>query len=241
VPLLVHGIIEADASNASASGGVVTEDDDLVVVVHGAVAAVVRETPDHEVLPSRQNLLAHTRVLEVLASGTTVLPMRFGMVAADEAELLDGFLAPQGEALLAVLQRLRGHAELRLRGRYDEESVLREVVAADPGLARLRGRRSTDAKMQLGERVVAGIEARREQDLQRVIGWLGPHVAGVVAGNVAEPLDAFSLSLLVSQAGMDEFDRALDELGRAVAPALALELVGPIPPFTFTTVEGSGG
>jgi hypothetical protein len=239
MPLLVHGIIEASASDAMVPMELGEDGVHLVRSEH--LAAVVRHVETGEVLPSRQNLLAHTRVLEALASGTTVLPMRFGMVVADEAELLDGFLAPQGEALLAVLGRLRGHAELRLRGRYDEEAVLREVVAADPGLERLRGRRSTDAKLQLGERVVAGIEARREQDLQRVLEWLGPHVAGVVAGSVAEPLDAFSLSLLVSQAGMDEFDRALDELGRTVAPALALELVGPIPPFSFTTVEGPGG
>jgi hypothetical protein len=190
------------------------------------------------VLPSRANLLAHTKVLESLATEATVLPMRFGMVVADEQELVDGYLSPQQDALAAALERLRGHVELRLRGRYDEEAVLREVVAADPGLARLRGRSGVEARMQLGERVVAGIEARRERDLDRLVDR-SAHVAGLVAGSVAEPLDAFSLSLLVAEDGMDAFDRALDELGEAVAPALSLELVGPVPPFSFTTPEGA--
>jgi hypothetical protein len=237
MPLLVHGVLDATALGTSASP--LPSDDDLDVVVHGAVAAVVRTTDDHEVLPSRANLLAHTKVLESLAAEVTVLPMRFGMVVADEQELIDGYLSPQQAALAAALERLRGHVELRLRGRYDEEAVLREVVAADPGLARLRGRAGVEARMQLGERVVAGIEARRDRDLDRVVEMLGPHVAGLVAGSVAEPLDAFSLSLLVAEDGMDAFDRALDELGEAVAPALALELVGPVPPFSFTTPEGA--
>jgi hypothetical protein len=238
VPLLVHGIIEADASHASASSAV-TSDGDVDVVVHRSVAAVVRDTPDDEVLPSRANLLAHTGVLEDLATATTVLPMRFGMVVDDETQLVEGYLAPQHDALVAALERLRGHVELRLRGRYEEDEVLREVIAADPGVTRLRGRRGVEAQMQLGERVVAGIEARRDRDLDRVIEALGPHVAGVVAGSVAEPLDAFSLSLLVAGDAREAFDDALDLLGEEVAPALALELVGPVPPFSFTVAEGA--
>jgi hypothetical protein len=238
VPLLVHGIIEASASDAPASSPL-SGDDQLASVRHEGLEAVVRPTESFDILPSRANLLAHTRVLEALAAETTALPMRFGMVVADEASLVEDYLAPQRDALLAALDRLRGHVELRLRGRYDEDEVVRDVVAADPAIARLRGQGGMEAQMQLGERIVAGIEARRDQDLARVTEQLGPHVAGVVAGSVAEPLDAFSLSLLVSEARMAAFDAALDELGRAVAPALALELVGPVPPLSFTAAEGA--
>lgn len=231
MPLLIHGIVDADAA--------VPSDLDARSVVHGATAAIVRATPDHDVLPSRANLLAHTRVLESLAEHATVLPMRFGMVVDDDEALVEGYLAPQQDDLVAALGRLRGHVELRLRGRYDEEAVLREIVAADPGLARLKGRRSMDAKVRLGERIVGALEHRREQDLDRVVEALGPHVAGVVPGAVAEPLDAFSLSLLVAEDGMAGFDLAVDDLGLQVAPALALELVGPVPPFSFTVPEGA--
>lgn len=234
MPLLIHGIIDADASASST----VPPDEGVDLVVHGATAAIVRSTPDHEVLPSRANLLAHTRVLESLAPATTVLPMRFGMVVDDEQVLVEDYLAPHQDDLVAALERLRGHVELRLRGRYDEEAVLREVVAADPGLARLKGRRSMDARMRLGERIVGALERRREDDLDRVVDALRTHVAGVVAGGVAEPLDAFSLSLLVAEDAMAGFDDAVDELGREVAPALVLELVGPVPPFSFTVPEG---
>jgi hypothetical protein len=237
VPLLVHGIIEASASDAPASTPL-SEDPEVTFVRHRDLAAVVRPTDRQEVLPSRANLLTHTRSLEALAE-LSVLPMRFGMVAADEDDLVEGYLEPLHDDLRAVLERLRGHVELRLRGRYVEEDVLREVMAADPALTRLRGRQGMEAKMALGERVVAGIQARREQDLERVIDAIGPHVAGVVPGSVSEPLDALSLSLLVPQDGMDAFDRALDDLGRVVAPALTLELVGPIPPFSFATPEGA--
>jgi hypothetical protein len=238
VPLLVHGIIEASASPDAPASSASAEVEGTSAVRYEAVTAVVTTTDASEVLPSRGNLLGHTRVLEQLAKETTVLPMRFGMVAQDETDLIERYLAPQQAALVAALERLRGHVELRLRGRYDEDEVLRAVAAADPGIARLQGSASVDARLRLGERIVAGIEVRRERDLERLTDALGPYVAGVVAGSVAEPLDAFSLSLLVPEDGMDAFDRALDELGRTVAPVLALELVGPVPPFSFTAPEG---
>lgn len=234
MPLQVHGVIAADASASEA-----LPHQEIELVHHGATAAIVRWVPHDEMLPSRSNLLEHTRVLESLTSTTTVLPMRFGMVVDDEEALVDGYLAPQQDHLVTALERLRGHVELRLRGRYEEQAVLRELVAADPGIARLQGRQTMDARMRLGERVVGALEQRRERDLEGVVAALRPHVAGIVAGGVAEPLDAFALSLLVSEDAMADFDAAVDELGRALAPALALELVGPVPPFSFTVPEGA--
>lgn len=234
MPLLIHGIVDADTPAST----VRAHDEALDLVVHGATAAVVRPTPHHEVLPSRANLLEHTGVLESLVTTTTVLPMRFGTVVDDEQGLVDGYLEPQQDDLVAVLERLRDHVELRLRGRYDEEAVLREIVAENPAFARLKGRRSMDARMRLGEGIVGALEQRRERDLDRVIDHLRTQVTGIVAGGVAEPLDAFSLSLLVAQDAMAGFDDAVDELGEALAPAVALELVGPVPPFSFTAPEG---
>lgn len=235
MPLLIHGIIEADQRDPVS----LAADDEVEGVGHGRLAAIVRPTPDAEVLPSRANLLAHTRVLEALATETTVLPMRFGMVADDGPSLIEEFLAPQEGELLAAIHRLHGHVELRLRGQYDEDAVVREVLAADPDAARLRRRTGTDAKMQLGERIVAGIDARRQRDVDLVVASLTPYVRGIVANGIAEPLDAFSLSLLVPRDGMEGFDDAVDGLGQELAPALALELIGPVPPFSFAVSEGA--
>lgn len=236
MPLLVHGITEVDAEEASASS-VRVGDEELGVVRERGLAAIVRAIDDPEVLPSRANLLAHTRVLEELARTATVLPMRFGTVAPDERTLVADFLVPQHDQLVATLDRLRGHVELRLRGRYDEDALLRELVAADPGIARGRGRGGVDAQLALGERIVATIAARRERDLQQVVEVLEPHVAGIVPGGLGDPLDALSLSLLVPSERGEAFDADLDELGRRLAPALSLELVGPVPPLSFTAVE----
>jgi hypothetical protein len=234
VPLLLHGVVESRAvdpltARLSAEG--------VQLPTHRQLAALVSSNPASEALPSRANLLAHTRILESATLEVTVVPMRFGIVVEHVEALVETLLEPQHDALLDSLRQLEGHVELRLRGSYDEEAVIRDVLDADRRAARLRGRGGMEAKMELGERIVAGIEARRGQDVERVTQALRSHVSGVVANSASQPLDAFDLSLLVARDRMPEFDAQVDELGRALAPTVALELVGPLPPFSFTLAE----
>ena len=232
MPLLVHGIGREVPST--------TEDDgppSFDTVVDGPLVGLVSETPDEEVMPTRANLLHHTQVLERASDHTTVLPMRFGVGVRDDDTLVRDFLTPQREQLLEDLDRLEGHVEMRLRGAYEEAAVIREILDEDPRAARLRGQRGTDAKMELGERSVAGIERRRTRDAARVQATLRPHVAAATEAAVAQPLDAFSTSCLVAERDRDAFERAVDELGAELAPVVRLELVGPVPPFSFA--EGS--
>jgi hypothetical protein len=203
-------------------------------VTEGDLVALVSELEADEVLPTRANLLHHTRVLEHVGAETAVLPMRFGVVVPHLQALVDDFLTPERDRLVATLERLDGHVELRLRGRYREDEVIREVLEHDRRAAQLRGRRGTDARIELGERVVAGIEQRREQHLERVEEALRPHVAAMTNGAVADPLDTLNLSCLVPDTARADFEEAVDELGAALAPVVEFELVGPLPPFTFT-------
>jgi hypothetical protein len=232
VAYLVHGIARALPSGA-------TSDLDVTTIEHHPLVALVTATEDEEALPTRANLLQHTRVLEQVGAHATVVPMRFGVLVPDAEALVDDYLEPQREQLLSALDRLEGHTELRLRGRYDEAEVIREVLEHDPRAARLRGRHDTDAKMELGERIVAGIDARRDADRDRARAALLPHAAAVADSGTSEPLDAFSLSFLVAENDDGAFDGAVDALGEELAPVIALELVGPVPPFSFATDEAS--
>lgn len=206
----------------------------IETVVDGELVGVASRIEGDEALPTRANLLHHTQVLEHLAEHTTVLPMRFGVVVPHLDAIVDDFLHPERERLRETLDRLEGHVELRLRGRYEEPHVIRAVLDADPVAERLRGRRSTEAKMELGERIVAGIDRRREHDTAQVREALRPYVAGVSEGAITVPLDAFSLSFLVSTAGRPDFEEAVDRVAGSLAPLVQFELVGPLPPFSFT-------
>jgi hypothetical protein len=233
VNLLVHGVVEASSKRALASSDLPGATPGVELISHHELAALVTPTPDDEVLPSRANLLHHTRVLETAGARTTVVPMRFGVLVPEPELLVRDYLAPRYDDLLVTLDRLRGHVELRLRARYVEHAVIAAVLAADPKAARLRGRTTFDAKMELGERIVAGIEQRRQSDLAWASDALRDHAADVAPGDATGPLDAFLLSFLVADTDRQAFEARIDRLGHEFAPVIELELVGPVPPFSF--------
>ncbi|QBI18686.1 GvpL/GvpF family gas vesicle protein [Egibacter rhizosphaerae] len=230
MPYLVHGVSRKLQTTPAT-------DLDVETVRHGPLVALVSPTPDEEALPTRANLLQHTRALERVGEHATVVPMRFGVVVPDLDTLANDYLAPQREQLLATLDRLDGHVELRLRGHYDEAKVIAGILRQDPRAAHLHGRTETDAKIELGERIVAGIDARRGADRHHARAALAPYPAAVVDSGTTETLDAFSLSFLVGRTAREPFDRAVDALGEELAPVIGLELVGPVPPFSFVTEE----
>ncbi len=69
----------------------------LRLIASGSAAALVSELPVDEVRFGREEAMTHARVLENALSRGTVLPMRFGVVVAD-----------QDEVRARVLERPRG-------------------------------------------------------------------------------------------------------------------------------------
>lgn len=233
VPLVVHGFLPSGAADRLRA----PLDDRFAAgtVRHRHVVALVTSTDDDEVLPTREQLLRHIRVLEEAAQGTTVVPTRFGVVVPDADTLVATYLRPHHDTLVERIRRLDGQVELRLRGRFDEEETLRRILASDRRAARLRGRPGLSSRIELGERVAAAIERLRERDARRGVAALRPHVTDLAAVRVSGPLDAFALSLLVDGRELDDLDGAIDGLGEELAPSVELELVGPMPAFSFTT------
>lgn len=235
MPVQVHGVLRADdgagldPADLSAAAGTPVRD----VAGHG-LAALVTDVVDDEVLPSRANLLAHTRLLEHVAGQATVLPMRFGVVVPDDQVVVDEHLAPRADELQASLQRLAQRVEVRVTARYVEDEIIARVLSDDRRLASLRGRDDTDAQIRLGEGIAARIDERRARDAPRIVDQLTPHAVDVSHGVAVGALDVVSASFLVDRSHDDDFQGAVDALRATLDSPIMLEVVGPLPPFSFT-------
>jgi hypothetical protein len=235
--VIVHGIAAADAVSALSDHQLAEVAERPVrTVSSGALAALVSDVPGEQALPSRANLLAHTRLLELVAGQSTVLPMRFGVVAPDDAAIRDEYLSARQEPLTEALDHVEGCVELRVRARYAEDEVIRAVLAHDRAAARLRERQDVAAKIRLGERIANGIDARRVHDAATLHAALAPHAIRVADSDAPGALDVLAASFLVERDAVDGFERALSELAAEMEPIVTLQLVGPLPPFSFSEV-----
>jgi hypothetical protein len=237
----VYGIVASTARVPERSG---IEDAPLELISSGAIAALVSDVAG-ELKMGRDAMTAHARVLEEAHAEeahalATVLPMRFGVVMDDGDAVRRDLLDAHGEELVKQLTEFTEKVELKLRAMYEEETLLREVVREDRGVAALRAGlrgQSEDAtyyaRIRLGELIASAIERKRGVDAEEILAALSPLALAV---DVAEPSHeriALGASFLVEQSRLEEFDAAVDRVGETQAGRMRLRYTGPLPPHSF--------
>jgi hypothetical protein len=229
----VHGVLSA----AEPAG----EDCAARRIAHRELAALVTDVSEPRATDA---LRTHWRVLEAAGTTATVLPVRFGTAMADEQAVVDGFLAPRYDGLSSALSQLAGKVQLTVKGFYDEESLLRGVVASSPAIAKLQARvkampeaASYYERIRLGELVAAEVGRARERDSAHVREALAPLAVETSEEAPGSVETAVNLAFLVERSRIDEFSQAVARLGEELAGRMSLRYVGPLPPYSFTTED----
>ena len=243
MPQYVYGIIEAGAAAPRARG---IAGAPLRVVRSEDAAALVSEIAGDHVRLGREEVLVHARVLERALARGPVLPMRFGVVMSDPEEVRTRLLDEHGPELRAQLTELTGKVEIRIRGTYEEDSLLREVVREHPEIASLRqavSGESDDAtyygRIRLGELVAGAVERRREHDAQTIVDALAPAALAVQLSDLSHERVVVQASFLVERERLPEFDALLDDIAGEYGGRIRFKYVGPLPPHSFVELAGS--
>ena len=243
MPHYVYGIVEADAKPPAVRG---IANARLKLVGGDGVAALVSDLPADELQLGREEMLTHARVLEKALSRGTVLPMRFGVVMSDQDEIRERLLNDHAADLSVQLSEFEGKVEVRIRAVYDEDALLREVIRGDPKIAALRRSMSGQsedatyyARIELGERVAAAVERKRERDAGEIIDSLSAAALAVDEGKTGHERVAVNASFLVERARLKEFNKILDAIAEAHAGGIRFKYTGPLPPHSFVELAGS--
>jgi hypothetical protein len=243
VAVYVYGIVSEDAEPPKGTG---IAGAPLQLIATRGAAALVSELSDDELRFGREAAMTHARVLEDALTRGTVLPMRFGVVVADADEVRERVLGSHADELTAQLEQLKDKVELAVRATYEEEALMREIVASHPEIARrrehLRGL-PTDAtyydRIGLGELVAQAVERTRENDANTMLEVLSPLALAVEIGQPSHERVALSASFLVERARLEPFDTALEDLAKANAGRMRVKLTGPLPPHSFVQLAGA--
>lgn len=213
----------------------------VVTIAAGRVAAVASEAALERPPGRGAEILGYHAVLDALVeSAVPVAPVRFGSFVPDEAGIVEEFLGPDEDYFVDLLERLAGKAQFRLQARYDEQRLLREIVASDDEIARLRDRTRalpeesvTAEHVRLGELVAGAVERRRDADadslLADVLPWAEAYLARAVSG--LEPV--CDVALLVADEQVQQLEVRLERLAEELHGRMTLRLTGPTAPYDF--------
>jgi hypothetical protein len=238
----VYGLARADAElpqdlvGLGPSGKVST-------VVHGDVAAIVSDVPGDRPLGTRDDLIAHETVVDTVAASTAVLPMRFPAVVEEEG-VVEELLAPHHDRFVAALDELEGRVQYTLKGRYEQDVVLREVLTEHPEIAELQAEirdlpedATYHQRIRLGELVVGALEERRDDEAEQVVQRLEPYAVSVVVRDPGQPDDVVHAAFLVERERQQEFEDAVEEVGAELHERVRFRLLGPLAPYDFVPAD----
>jgi hypothetical protein len=245
--LYVYGIIPSADRIIFDEAGMDDDHDEVHTLPCGALGAVVSATPVASFAGMKRDeaaryLVAHQRVVEVVMQHFTVLPAKFGTVLPDEGAAVR--MLQQGEAAFrAALARCSGLVQMEVVALWD----LREVFAhigQDPRLtdikARIAGKPAEDTaadRVEAGQLVKTLLEDRRAELADRLVAPLAAAGVDHVVNPVLEDSMVANVGLLLDHAGQQALDRKLADLDRAFGGRLTFRCVGPLPPYSFATVE----
>lgn len=209
------------------------------------LAALVSDVDVDKPLGRPGDLMAHESVLDPTAGSVPVLPLRFGAVVTSDEAVASELLEPHYDEFAQALRELDGHAEYVVRGRYAEDAVLREILAANKQAAALsedvRGAdpdATRDARIRLGELINEAMAAMRERDTRTLGEAVADHVAASVVRQPTHELDAVYSAFLVDSAKVSALGEALQRLARDWDQRVDLRLMGPLAPYDFVATAG---
>lgn len=237
----IYGVAAASACRPISTRGV--EAARVRLVEHDGLAALVSDIRADQLTAARE-VRAHWRVLDEASEHATVLPVRFGTVMESEDAVRERLLEPNAERLQVLLRELDGRVQLVLKGEYDEQRLMSDVVRQSSAIADLRDRlRSVPGeaayyeRIRLGELVADHVAHRRAEDTRIALETLEPLSVAAREEQITNSDAAFNIAFLVDRAGLEAFNQGVRELAGELGERIALRYVGPLPPYSFADIE----
>ncbi len=213
-------------------------------VSYGDLAAIVGDCSKSRVDVTRENLLAHERVVQEAMARSDVVPVAFGMVAASDDEVRLKLLDRGAEAIHEALEYVRGCVQLNLKVFWKREVLFSEIAAESREIRELRdyiAGKAEDAtyyeRIRLGELTAKAIEVKSDEEAQPILDELEPLAADAQTEPNTSEVQILNGAFLVEKSTVPDFDAKVQELGDAQADRLIFRYVGPLPPYNFADVD----
>lgn len=236
----VYCIIGSNLSRNFGPMGIGGRGDEVTTIFCEGLSAVVSNTSMTRYTLSRENLLAHQKVIEEVMKEFTVLPVRFCSIAESAGEIRN-LLGKRHHELKNLLRDMDGKIELGLKCLWKNMKVIYKEIAkvmpdaCSPG----RGRQ---AKLSLNEQIEAGklvekaLEKKKEEEAELVLSHLRRSVYDIALGKLLTETMFLNAAFLVDKAREMEFDNLVDELDKKYKERIQFKYVGPVPPYNFVNV-----
>lgn len=254
----IYGVISGGAAESFPLEGVVQFDADLAedsaaverayTVSWRDISAVVTDAPvvDYTAMPKdslARLLVRHQQVIEKVMATHTIVPLRLGTCADSDAHVRR-ILASGQKTIRDTLQKAQDVVEIDVTATIcDFGSFLRDVSQLPP-VVQLRqsflhkpGGVTVEDQVKIGMIVKQCADRERQRMSQQIGAALAPLTGECKAHDLMDDKMVLNSAFLIGQDRQEDFDRRVEDLNAQFENRLDFRCVGPLPPYSFYTLE----
>ncbi len=243
-----HGInIQAEGFSFTDKGAKFSNS--VYTIPHQDITAVVSDSEIRNYLQLPRDVLAkfllrHQKIIEnIMNSGLSVIPMKLGTYARNEAEIK--FILNKGYTLIQnIFQKVNGKIEIDVVASWNDfASVLKEIGEEKEikeykeKLLAATQKITVDDKMKIGFMMKKALDEKREKYASRIHNVLKGRCYDLKKHELMDDKMVINTAFLIDKAREKEFGRAIVELNHEFEEMLNFRCVGPLPSYSFYTLE----
>jgi len=263
----IYGIINSDAKEIFDLDKIVSLDDiypsrtpaevvesseshnKAYTVVFQDISAVVSdlEVVDYSHMPKdtlARLLVSHQQLIEKVMAKHTIIPMRLGTFAGSDEEARK-ILAKGYKTIKDILARSENCIEMDIVATLDDfNSFLREEVSeADEikqfkqSLIGKKGGVTIDDQMRVGVLVKRYLDKKKAEYADQIQNALSEIAQNFKAHDLMDDTMVLNTAFLMDKNKQKDFEQKLDQINNRFEEKLNFRCVGPLPPYSFYTLE----
>jgi hypothetical protein len=207
------------------------------------LAMVISAHPLAKLVVSRDNILAHEKVIEEVMKEHTVLPVRFCTIASS-ADEIRSLLFNRYREFKNLLTDMDHKVELGVKGLWkDMDIIFREIAEESKEIKKIRRmpkgdvqRENIQASIEVGKLVEAALKHKKAEDAERIVAALKTSAFDYKLNTTIGDGMFMNGSFLVSKGREKEFDNVMEEVSDAYKERIWFLYAGPWPPYNFVNI-----
>lgn len=218
--------------------------DEVLTIGYDDLSIVVSNHLMTKFVVSRENILAHEKVIEeVMKEFDSVLPVRFGTIASNADEIRN-LLDRRYREFKNLLRDMDHKIELGVKGIWKNmDAIFKEIVEENKGIKSAKEKilnnntgKKILTKMEVGKMVEDALKKKKEKETERFINILRKASIDYRLNKAIGDEMFMNAAFLVDKGREKEFDNIMDELSDEYKERIKFMYAGPLPVFNFAHI-----
>jgi len=240
----LYCIIGANEGRNFGPTGIGNRDDIVSTIGYRDLSGVISNSPMTRYVISRENLMAHEKVIEKVMQDYTVLPVRFCTIASS-AEEIRNLLRKRYVEFKNLLRDIDNKIEVGIKALWkDINAIFGEITKENEKVRQLKekiGPKSPSSqtytnKITLGKMVQSALLAKRKSEGEKILNVFKRISVDFRSNKIHGDNMILNAAFLIDRSREKEFDNQVDELAGKQGKKIRFNYVGPTPPFNFVNI-----